>query len=343
MNNRVQLNVFPRLAQVPSFPTLGTSYKILCFPSYRIHVYRACQWLPGALYTYPKFSLQLIEMYIEARINGNFPEQDNLRGYSTLSKITVPFAQNSTSISLSSRAQLHHQGSFDLSWNRKFVNRNEVLCPGRKKPFHLTRKVSGISNRKLWRNEKRARFPALFTGCTFLLHLRLVNTCFRSIWLASSIFPLLWAFFGVFSCENGLEPVRVPYRYDMFTWRDEIFNPRLHEGFALLVWISKTTHALSVPDFRESDFMPERTVVPRLHDIRMSFRTGMKTSLRYSYRGELAPVWPAPVWDFVLVSCKRIQSHKREPEWTRTRMKVAPVKTSSLTFAFRTVIRNNRP
>ena len=143
-------------------------------------------------------------MYIQARINRNFPEQDNLRGYSTLSKITVPFAQNSTSISLSSRAQLHHQGSFDLSWNRKFVNRNEVLCPDRKKPFHLTRKVSGISNRKFWWNEKRARFPALFTGCTFLLHLRLVNTCFRSIWLARSIFPLLWVVWGCFHAKTGL-------------------------------------------------------------------------------------------------------------------------------------------
>ena len=36
--------------------------------------------------------------------------------------------------------------------------------------------------------------------------------------------------------------------------------------------------------------MLERTAVPRLHDTRMSFRSGMKTSPRYSYRGELAPV-----------------------------------------------------
>ena len=31
----------------------------------------------------------------------------------------------------------------------------------------------------------------------------------------------------------------------------------------------------------ESDLMPVRTVVPRLQDIGMSFRTGMKISLRY--------------------------------------------------------------
>ena len=62
-----------------------------------------------------------------------------------------------------------------------------------------------------------------------------------------------------------------------------------------------------------------------MYDIRMSFRTGMKMSLRYSNRSELALVWLAPLWDFVLVSCKRIQSHKRELEWTCTEMKVAPV------------------
>ena len=110
------------------------------------------------------------------------------------------------------------------------------------------------------------------------------------------------------------------------------FIPCLHEGTlhvdrrdcdAISNWISKSAHALAVPDSRESDFMLERTAVPRLHDIGMSFRTGMKISLRYSYRGELPPVWLAPLWDFVLISCKRIQSHKREPEWTRTGMKVA--------------------
>ena len=55
-------------------------------------------------------------------------------------------------------------------------------------------------------------------------------------------------------------------------------------------WLNKHTHALPVPDSRESDFMPERTVVQRLHDIGTGFRTGVKISLRYSNRGELAPV-----------------------------------------------------
>ena len=58
----------------------------------------------------------------------------------------------------------------------------------------------------------------------------------------------------------------------------------------MMDWKSKTAHALPVLDSQESDFMLERTAVPRLHDIGMSFRSGMKISLRYSNRGELAPV-----------------------------------------------------
>ena len=76
------------------------------------------------------------------------------------------------------------------------------------------------------------------------------------------------------------------------------FIPCLHEWTihvdrsdcdAILDWMSKTALALPVPDSRESDFMLERTAAPRLHDIGMSFRTGMKISLQYSYRSELVP------------------------------------------------------
>ena len=67
------------------------------------------------------------------------------------------------------------------------------------------------------------------------------------------------------------------------------------------------------------------TVIPRLHDTEMNFRAGMKISLRHKNRSELAPVWLVPAWHFVVVSCKRIQSHKRELVWTRAGMKVAPV------------------
>ena len=99
------------------------------------------------------------------------------------------------------------------------------------------------------------------------------------------------------------------------------FIPCLHEGTlhvdrhdcdTILNWISNTAHLLPITDYQVSDFMLERTAVLRLHDIRMCFRTGMKISLPYSYWGELAPVWLAPLWDFVLVSCKWTQSHKKE-------------------------------
>ena len=79
----------------------------------------------------------------------------------------------------------------------------------------------------------------------------------------------------------------------------------------------------------------KRTVIPRLHDTGMNFRARMKIPLRHKNRGELAPVWLAPAWHFVLVSCKRIQSHKREAEWTRAGMKVASISCKHpLTFIF---------
>ena len=93
----------------------------------------------------------------------------------------------------------------------------------------------------------------------------------------------------------------------------------------LLDWILKTAHALPVPDSQTSDFMLERTAVPRFHDIEMSFRTGIKISLRYSYLGVLALIWLALVWDFLLISCKRTQNHNIKMEWTRTGMKATPV------------------
>ena len=40
---------------------------------------------------------------------------------------------------------------------------------------------------------------------------------------------------------------------------------------AILDYMLKTTQALPIPDSGESDFMPEQTVVPPLHDSGMSF------------------------------------------------------------------------
>ena len=92
-----------------------------------------------------------------------------------------------------------------------------------------------------------------------------------------------------------------------------------------LSWIGCEKQRMHYP--WESDITPGRTVLLSLHDIGTSFCTRMEISLWYTYsnRSELAPIWLATVWDFVVVSCKRIQSHKREPEWTLTGMKVTPV------------------
>ena len=106
-------------------------------------------------------------------------------------------------------------------------------------------------------------------------------------------------------------PVRALYRYDIVisyrvSVRDEIsfrvyikghfmmadvcLNRQICDCDAILDWLSKTTHVLPVPDSRRSDFTPGRTVKPRLYDIGMSFRKGMKISLQYSDRGsELVP------------------------------------------------------
>ena len=48
-------------------------------------------------------------------------------------------------------------------------------------------------------------------------------------------------------------------------------------------------------------------------------------SLRYNNLGELTLWWLAPVWRFMVVSCKQIKSHEGELEWTPASTKVTPV------------------
>ena len=57
------------------------------------------------------------------------------------------------------------------------------------------------------------------------------------------------------------------------------------------VWfkIENITHELPVPVYRQTDFVPKRVVVSRLHDTIARFRTGVKFSPRYKNRGELTP------------------------------------------------------
>ena len=63
----------------------------------------------------------------------------------------------------------------------------------------------------------------------------------------------------------------------------------------------------------QTDFTVKRVVILRLHDAVARFHTGVKFSPQYNNRGELTPAW-----HFVVVSCKQMQSHEREPrtEWT---------------------------
>ena len=122
------------------------------------------------------------------------------------------------------------------------------------------------------------------------------------------------------------------------------FIPSLHEGTlhvvrrnrdTILDWMPKTTHAPPVPDSRGSDFHARAKSCTAFTCHRNEFRIGMKVSLRYNDRSELAPVWLTPLWDSVLVSCEQIQSHKRKPEWTRTGMKVAPGTCKHLLTSFK--------
>ena len=130
-------------------------------------------------------------------------------------------------------------------------------------------------------------------------------------------------------------PVWLSYRYDVWfhtAFTCVTFIPVWLGGF-IPVWVFRRHLGLvyesyacatrsSLPRVR---FIPKRVAVPCLHDTGTSFRSGTKISSRYSNRDELIPVWVVPVWDFGSVSCKRIQSHKREPGWTHTGMKVIPV------------------
>ena len=138
-----------------------------------------------------------------------------------------------------------------------------------------------------------------------------------------------------------LAPARVSYRDDFFiSYRVYImtgsFHISLFEGTLhvdkIHVWfkIANITHALPVPVYRQTDFTPKRVVVSRLHDTVARFRTGVKFSPRYNNRGEITLGWLASAWHFVVVSCKQMQSHEREPEWTHSSAKVAPVMPTRL-------------
>ena len=105
-----------------------------------------------------------------------------------------------------------------------------------------------------------------------------------------------------------------------------LFEGTLHvDKIHLWFKIANITHALPVPVYWQTNFTPKRVVVSRLHDPAAKFRTGVKFSPRYKNRAELTQGWLTPAWHFGVVSCKQIWSHEREPEWTHSGAKVAPV------------------
>ena len=114
------------------------------------------------------------------------------------------------------------------------------------------------------------------------------------------------------------------YWYEFHSGTKSNFVPRLHgihltgitrsfswalvltSHFGALLTID--THSLPVLVNSATHLVPERNLVPPLRD------TGTECG-QISYRYER----------FVPVSCKRIQSYKWEPGWTRTGMKLVPV------------------
>ena len=131
------------------------------------------------------------------------------------------------------------------------------------------------------------------------------------------------------------------YRYEFHSGTKSNFVPRLHGShftgitrsflwalvltshFGALLTID--THSLPVPVNSATHLLPERNLVPPLHD------TGTECgqiSYRYENRSELVPVWLVPVWHFVPVDHVneyRATSGNRDelvPEWNSYRYHV---------------------
>ena len=120
-------------------------------------------------------------------------------------------------------------------------------------------------------------------------------------------YKLFLAFLGGVYMRK-LTPARVSYRHDfLISYRvymmTGLFHISLFEGTLhvdkMHVWfkIMNITHALPVPVYRQTDFLPKQVVVSCLHDTVARFRTGVKFLPRYKNWGELAPGWLAPAWN----------------------------------------------
>ena len=131
--------------------------------------------------------------------------------------------------------------------------------------------------------------------------------CFWGRSLSSDWFIWFSILGGVYM--GKFAPVRVPYRNVFwfrieFKWiRNCLFIWSLHGSIVTSTsWINEI-YACTI----------HRKAEASLHDTLARFRPGLKFSPRVNYLGRLAPVWLAQVWHFLVVSCKRIQSHNREP------------------------------
>ena len=123
-----------------------------------------------------------------------------------------------------------------------------------------------------------------------------------------------WKLGGVY-----MIPVRVSFRHEIYNFVRRLHGSHLTGMTRSFLWalvltshvgalLTIDTHSLPVPVNLATHLVPERNLVPPLHD------TGTECG-QISYRYER----------FVPVSCKRIQSYKWEPGWTRTGMKLVLV------------------
>ena len=93
--------------------------------------------------------------------------------------------------------------------------------------------------------------------------------------------------------------VRVSFRDDflisyliyIMTWSFQIslFEGTLHDDKIHVIQNRNITNALPIPVYRETNFIPKRVNVLRLHDTVARFRTGVKFLPQYKNRGELTP------------------------------------------------------
>ena len=95
-----------------------------------------------------------------------------------------------------------------------------------------------------------------------------------------------------------LGPARVSYQDDFLisycvymmtgSFHISLFEGTLHVDKTHVCFkIANNTHALPVPVYQQTDFIPKRVVVSRLHDTVARFHTGVRFLPRYKNRGEL--------------------------------------------------------